>query len=1082
MRELLSCGDLMCVEQQNALNLVPDRLFFQSSNPFDRTVPKSAVADGFFSVKSGDWEDPSVWNQGKVPTDGSNALVSDGTTVTINTDEAVVKKADGTLSRNAVNMLRVDGTLRFSTAPAPAGAATPYYRRLLVDTIIVSPMNHLESPAGGGPAVWDYTNDQSMAGGSFLMGDDVTDSQGNVVSVTRMPASVKAEVVFADNGAVRDIDYTQPDHGPADPYQLGRGLVVMGRGRFYGATVTSQATVAADPKTGATTVGPATNNKKPVTVLKLASVPADWQVGDRLVINGNTPTDAKGNSQDEQFAIKSIDRASNTITLNDPYRDNNPNGQGPFKGLVYNHTAPAGGSVYLIDVSRNVILRSENAQKVANRGHVVFFHDPDAHVDAAGFYGLGRTDKRTPIDDPVLVQDYDNNGNPIPGQFTDDVLDTRNPALKSQGYRVMVPVVDANGNPVKNADGTPKLQIARTGLNPRARYALHFHHAGADDMPDGGPVVTFANDVAVVDSPGWGVVNHSSDVDVTNSVVFNATGAAFVTEAGDELGSFVHNIAMHAQGSGDGLEERKDVQDFGHQGDGFWLQGGNVALVNNVATGQRHSGFIFFPVGLNPKLQFTPGTPPEAQPTTVPLSDLPSWYASLYKKGTTSISVGDVPLTQFRGNTAVGNGDAFETWFSLLGVNDANPKEARQSVVENFTAFADGNNPVFNPYTNRLTYKNSVILGAFELGTASKPGGTAFSHNHVTRNLTWDHVTVKGFNTGVDAPVNGVNTVVAGVFKNTRNILIGTANDRGRAVNIVDGTDAPVTFLPIDAKAVPLANQFDVYLQSNFDPFRRDVTTLFNPDVIKLGTVKINGKQAFYNEQAAGFVPFPKDKAAAYIPPELIYADPANPTTSAPMTNADIFAKYGLAVGGIIAPADAHAVPRVNGLVSDNLATYPADLYLKSAKYSQFPRAAQPGDTQDYTAVPLYKLVYSYKDSTGEHKVTETAGTQLHQGWNLLTRTIAGQTRTLLVYGDDLAPDFNPAKDAVWTINKADWDNNTSWTLAGSIVDDSTGSENFRKRFKLGDRHFFTDLFAKVDDKGVTHTYTTFSMTINDRA
>ena len=32
-----------------------------------------------------------------------------------------------------------------------------------------------------------------------------------------------------------------------------------------------------------------------------------------------------------------------------------------------------------------------------------------------------------------------------------------------------------------------------------------------------------------------------------------------------------------------------------------WLQGGNVSLTDNIASGQRHAGYAFFPVGLNQK-------------------------------------------------------------------------------------------------------------------------------------------------------------------------------------------------------------------------------------------------------------------------------------------------------------------------------------------------------------------------------------------------------------------------------------------------------------------------------------------------
>src|SRR5262249_9031405 len=156
----------------------------------------------------------------------------------------------------------------------------------------------------------------------------------------------------------------------------------------------------------------------------------------------DTADNSQNKNQDEQFAVASIDRAKNTITINDPVPGS------PFKGLVYDHSAPAGASVYVADVTRNAVFESENPVRVADRGHVIFMHDMDVHLDAGGFYGLGRTDKRNPIDDPVLVQDYrydptTNKPVAIPGQYTDDVLDIKNPALAQNDYRVMVPVVDA---------------------------------------------------------------------------------------------------------------------------------------------------------------------------------------------------------------------------------------------------------------------------------------------------------------------------------------------------------------------------------------------------------------------------------------------------------------------------------------------------------------------------------------------------------------------------------------------------------------------------------------------------------------
>src|SRR5262249_47131126 len=108
-----------------------------------------------------------------------------------------------------------------------------------------------------------------------------------------------------------------------------------------------------------------------------------------------------------------------------------------------------------------------------------------------------------------------------------------------------------------------------------------FFDADPSPSPPPPPTATMPvtiNDSAVADSPGWGIVSHSSNVNVTNNVVFNATGAAFVTEAGDETGIIDHNIAIHSQGARDSFGGRNQVQDFGFDGEGFWLSGGNVSV------------------------------------------------------------------------------------------------------------------------------------------------------------------------------------------------------------------------------------------------------------------------------------------------------------------------------------------------------------------------------------------------------------------------------------------------------------------------------------------------------------------------
>jgi G8 domain len=842
-----------------------------------------------------------------------------------------------------------------------------------------------------GTLSFDATKDTTLKADTIIVEPTGTYQMGTATQP--IEAAHKAQVIFVSQ-------MSAADRLVWDPLQFSLGFVSHGDVSIYGSHVDSFVAVP--------TALPANTQ-----TFDLGSVPAGWKAGDRLIITGDTAANDQGQNQDEEPALQALNGSMATLSA-------------PLK---YNHSA---GSVYVSDVSRNTVFASDPAAfqvdtsghyvgTVADRGHVMFMHNDDVHVDAAGFYGLGRTDKRTLIDDPVLVDDTDH-----PGQKTTDVLlKDPNPTLppdiaaKYGAHRVLVPELDANGDEVLDAGGNPVLVIARTGLNARGRYAVHFHRTGINP----GDTPAAINDSAVVDSPGWGIVNHSSNVTVSNNVVFNALGAAYVTEAGDEIGSFDHNIAIHSRGSGDSIESRKQVQDFGHQGDGFWLQGGNVSLTNNVVAGQRHSGYVFFPVGLNQK---------GLGITTIPAADLanPSWAGTQ-----TTVAVGDVPLRQFKGNVAFASGDAFESWFSLLDV-----KDNRHSFVEDFRAWGlSSGTGMFDPYTNNMTFDDVELTG-----NLNNPGGTAYGRNDVTRNLTFDHVNLQGWRIGIDAPVNGTNEVIGGTFNNLRNIDISTTNDLNRTVNIHDASATdPVNFLNNltykDKSGVHARTQWNLYLHTNFSPMNNDITTNFRPDIVRIGLVSINGAQVYYKEQAADFTPFPSadhpndpkfgPKAAAFVPTELL-----------DKTNTQLFAQYGLAIGAIVAPTDAvDGTPQhVNGLIGPTLATYLPDVRLVSGKYV---------NTASYT------LSYKYFDSaTGKYKtVTETSPTTLHSGWNLLTRQIAGATRTLLVYGDFTPPTFQFDPGVIRTVNKADIDNGATFVVSGNIVDDSFGKRHFEVAIQLND-------------------------------
>lgn len=919
-------------------------------------IPDADITDR--SIASGNWSDPAIWSNG-VPKDGDNVLISTGTIVTVDGNASV----DANGKRVALRTVRDDGTLRFDTHVNST---------LLVDTILV------------------------YAGGVFEMG-----TEADPIDVDH-----KARVIFADREKFLTgpaITAFEQDRRAWDPLQFSLGLVSHGEVSIHGSAVTSF-------------VAPTKNfNPASLTLNLGVAVPADWKVGDRLIITGNTPTDSQGNNQDEQVKIGAISGTMLTLDATTP--------------LKYWHFI---NSNYIANVSRNATFESESPSLVARRGHLMFMHNDDVHIDAAGFYGLGRSDKRTLVDDPVLKPDPDN-----PGKMTTDVLlKDPNPLITNDpqhAHRVLAKGIDPVTLQVVQ-------QYARTGLNPRGRYAVHFHRTGTEPGDEAATI----DGSAVVDSPGWGIVNHSSNVDIKDNVVFNAVGAAYVTEAGDEIGTFVHNIAIHSLGSGEQIESRKLVQDFGHDGSGFWLQGGNVSLVDNVVAGQRHAGYIFFPRGLDQK----------GLGVTQIEGDNLSQYA--WAKPGEHYNVEDVPLKQFKGNVTFGVATGFESWFSLLNVQHQD-----RSVIEDFRVSLTTDHGIFTPYTNLMTFKNITVLAAQPI-----PTNTALDRNEITRNIIYDHVKAQGWAIGINAPTNGINTIVGGTFNNLKNIYITTANTRDRVVNINDASPTdPIVFLdnlqPIINGVPTKLPQSDIYLLSNFNPLFNDVTRIFDRDAVLIGLVSHNGQQVYYNEQAADFTPFPSTdqpnkakfgpKAASFVPDALL-----------DKTNAQLMADYGLSVGGIPAPATATKDPQINGLVGPK-ATYLPDLYLFSPKYFN-------------TAKGPYQLIYGYWNTAQSQwkYIVENTATPLISGWNLVSRTLNGQTRTLMVYNDNIPPVLELNANTLTTINQADLDNGTSFMVDGFVVDNSVGKLHFSMTVKLNDPKLVSPVQTYAD--GSKHVIITFSI------
>lgn len=458
--------------------------------------------------------------------------------------------------------------------------------------------------------------------------------------------------------------------------------------------------------------------------------------------------------------------------------------------LKFDHATPLNSlTPYVANMSRNAVFQSADPSQIQLRGHIMIMHSPAASVAYAGLYGLGRQDKSIAVNDPVL----DSAGKLVPG----------------------------------------------TGTNPRGRYALHVHRTGLD----GGEPVEVRGSV-VSGSPGWGFVNHSSNVDFEDNVAFNVAGAGFASEAGDEIGSFSHNLAVRSTGTNAGMEIRQGLEDFGHQGVGFWLQGGGMKVTNNVAAGQRQSGFFFMAQGL---IQAGLGT------TTFPAGNLPdpSWA-----QGRPTIEVKSVPMREFSGNEAFASGSGLDWWFSLQSATHPG-----RSVIDRMTIWntrnaggAGNGRGMILAYSSHVTVRDSLIVG-----DPARPFGIGVETNALASDMNFENLRVLGWNTGLKAPRNGQVNIRGGEYNNVTNIDVRPANNSRRDVNI----NGPFQFGTLSAGALAGRPQLDIALISEFDGSVSDISRMFDTRMV----VNYDGRPLYFAEQAANFVPLKPGVASPGAPP-----------------------------------------------------------------------------------------------------------------------------------------------------------------------------------------------------------------------
>ncbi|QDT69920.1 G8 domain protein [Planctomycetes bacterium MalM25] len=582
------------------------------------------------------------------------------------------------------------------------------------------------------------------------------------------------------------------------------------------------------------------------TTLTLDGAPTGWRVGDQLAIAG-TKYEVTDNPFDEGESELVLPTGEETAVISLI----SGNTVVLTEPLQYDHTPPASDlAIHVANTTRNAFIRSEG-EAVDRRGHLMLMHNRDAHLAYAGFYQLGRTDKSV-LPDPAQLDDQ---GRLIPG----------------------------------------------TGTNVQGRYSVHFHKHGVAARPAASTVTGSA----LIGTPGWGYVNHSSHVDFVDNVSFDVFGAGFYTEAGDEIGSFVDNLAIKSHGTGL-APNAFEGEDFGHSGDGFWFQGASgLTIRGNVASGATGSGIIIYGVEF----------PVDDEQSEIPFlaENLPDPSLA---NGAEQLPVGVTWLTEVRDNVAYSSGTGFQVWYhrTPLTTDFATMPEQLihfgwdlpSSVIENTTVW-NSDTGVKALYNLDVHYRNVRVVN-----DSSLVGKTGFDASNVY-NLSshiYENLDIEGFQVGVNPSPNGRVTIDGGRFANRTDIYLGVPRQDHRRLDIIGDVrfDRLVSGSPLSVGRQNLVASNDTRIFEDSSPH-----FFLYYDQIILNYGEYTGQQLYREEQQASVVPIPQQ-------PEVVFPEGANnliPSEYIGLTNAQLQSIYGASFGGVVPPDGANdaAADGIVGLV-----------------------------------------------------------------------------------------------------------------------------------------------------------------------
>ncbi|MEM7506713.1 MAG: cadherin-like domain-containing protein [Pseudomonadota bacterium] len=399
------------------------------------------------------------------------------------------------------------------------------------------------------------------------------------------------------------------------------------------------------------------------SVITLVEPPAGWQVGDTIVIAGTHNPGHSNNFYNREYRGDTNEvRVITAIDGNQVTLD---------QPLEHDHDSPrADLKTSVANYSRSITFSSEDGpgSLVHERGHVMFMGSDDVDVRFAAFEHLGRTDK------------------------------------SERSFSAL------------------SLDEVHFDSNVQGRYSLHLHRLGIEDRDN--PIIIEGN--AVVGSPGWGIAQHGSHANLHNNATLDIWGASYVSETGDETGTWSDNISLGNVGTLE-IERNHDnvaANDFGRTGNGFWLQSRLIDTYDNIAVAAR-TGFVWIAQGSTEKVDASFLDQPE------------------------SIGFGEPENAKKHAISLAVNNEVFGSERALT-VTKGTPNQEHdiRSVIDGFLAWEvrDGIKAI---YTAHYTYKN-IDLTAVTDNDPKGPAGDAFTFRNNASDMVLIDPKITGFEHAYD--------------------------------------------------------------------------------------------------------------------------------------------------------------------------------------------------------------------------------------------------------------------------------------------------------------------------------------------